>query len=48
MTDKVKMQFPRGQQRTLIYNITDLNKDFIVTLHRNVGGGTLARMGGGA
>ncbi len=49
MTDEVKMQFPRGQQRTLLHNIMDLNKHFIVTLQRNVGGGMAGtRWGGGA
>jgi hypothetical protein len=44
MTNQVKMQFPRGQQ--LLYYITNLNKHFIVTLQRNVGGGTNGARGG--
>ncbi len=46
MTDEVKMQFPRGQQHTLLHNIIDLNKHFIVTLQRKMGGGTARAHGG--
>ncbi len=47
MTNEVKTQFPCGQQCTLLHNIMDLNKHFIVTLQRNVGGGTAGAHGGG-
>ncbi len=47
MTNEVKMQFPCGQQCTLLHNKMDLNKHFIVTLQRNVGGGTAGAQGGG-
>ncbi len=47
MTNELKMQFPSGQQHTLLHNIMDLNKHFIVMLHRNVGPGMAGARGGG-